>query len=417
MPDTATRTSSAPARAPAPPRRRSARTRSAPAARQRSPVNPQATPAAPAIKLSESIAAQDPRFQQTLDQLQRTATRTRRHDPPAKKAAEAEAAIEPPKTYKEAGAKANKVTAMKQAKGEKQPPKTFLDMLRAEIARLIPKKVKDIEGFMEGDDRQQLNQAMTSGVQQQKKASTGDLHDASAQPLEPDRVPDQPFTQMPVEPAPRVPANIGAAQAMPLPRPEKEVSLQDGKRRAEQMLRDRKLTDSDLREANDPRFSRVVTAKAEVVQYADTAPLKYRQDEQAFLGAAQAAAHTAERRGLGAFLAQRLQANTKVKTHQLDAKAKDEAEQQAIVDHVHDIYKRAKQDVDEKLTKLDQDVAKMFDQGADAAVADMRKYVEDRFDDRYSGISGKALKLKDWVWPLPGKVKAWFPQAHKLFRR
>src|SRR5512143_350698 len=139
MPGTATRTSSASAHTPAPPRRRSARTRSASTSRRRSSATPPAAPAAPAIKLSETIAAQDPRFQQTIDQLQRTATRTRRHDPPAKKAAEAEAAIEPPKTYKEAGAKANKVTAMKEAKSEKQPPKTFLDLLRAEIARLIPK--------------------------------------------------------------------------------------------------------------------------------------------------------------------------------------------------------------------------------------------------------------------------------------
>jgi hypothetical protein len=118
---------------------------------------------------------------------------------------------------------------------------------------------------------------------------------------------------------------------------------------------------------------------------------------------------------LGAFLAQRLQANSKVKAQQLDAKAKDEAAQRAIVDHIHGIGDRTKQAVDEKLALLDKDVARMFDAGAEAAVTDMRNYVEERFDDRYSGISGKALKLKDWVWPLPDKVKAWFPKAHQLF--
>src|SRR5437016_4568246 len=78
------------------------------------------------------------------------------------------------------------------------------------------------------------------------------------------RVPGKEVTPLPATPAPAAAPPIGAAEAMPAPAPEADVSLQQSKRDADKSLADAKVTPQQLRKANDPRFSAVLTAKAAV---------------------------------------------------------------------------------------------------------------------------------------------------------
>ena len=100
---------------------------------------------------------------------------------------------------------------------------------------------------------------------------------------------------------------------------------------------------------------------------------------------------------------------------QLSAKEKDEIERKKVTEHIQKIFNLTKTNVDNKLASLDDEVSRMFDAGTDAAIAKMKDYVETRFDDRYSGLRGKARWVKDKFLPLPDSVKAWFDEAHKVF--
>jgi hypothetical protein len=368
----------------------------------------------PALKLS-GAAAKDPRFKRTIEKLQKSAHKARAHQPAAKRTHDAQAAALPPANEKLAGAQANKVDAMKEAETGKPESTSFLDMLRVEIKKVMPKKTEGVEDYMKGDDRQKLKGAMTGNVSQQKQEATTGLKSASDQQPDTGRVEGKQVTPLRSEGPPPTPPPVDSAEAMPAPKPESDVSLEQGKKNGDKLLTDAEVTTPQLQEANDSRFSAVVTAKSDLDKHADAAPKQFRSDEQGILNQAAKTAVTDEKKGLAAFHAHGVKSAQTVKAHQLTAKEKDEAERKKVTDHIQSIFDRTKATVDKKLAGLDDEVSAMFDRESDAAVETMKKYVEDRFDDRYSGVFGWGRWLKDKLLPLPDSVKEWFTEAHKVF--
>ena len=374
-------------------------------------------PAGPALKLV-AAAEKDPRFKNVVGRLNQTADKLRQHPPSVTKAAEAQAAAQPSANERLAGAQANKVDAMQAAEpGKKPDSKSFLDMLRAEIQKVMPRKTEDAKDFMKGDDRRQLKAAMTGNVQQQKAEATGAIESASREPADPTKVQGKPVTPLPSEPAPPGPPPLGASEAMPERRPESEVSLQPAKQQTDKLLRDADVTPQQLQKANDPRFSAVLTAKGAADRYADTAPQGYRAVEQGVLAEAATKATADERQALAGFQAVKGRTGTAVRERQLSAKQKDEVARQKVVADIQGMFNKTKDAVDKKLASLETEVSSMFDRGADAAVQKMRDYVDKRFEARYSGIEGKALWVKDKLLPLPPEVKTWFDLAHQVFQQ
>src|SRR5262249_44343512 len=155
----------------------------------------------------------------------------------------------------------------------------------------------DTKDFMKGDDRTRLKGALTGNVSKQQADATSGLRSASGQAPDISRVPGKPVTALPSEPAPAPPAPLAAAEAMPPPRPEEEVSLQQGKKDADKKLADAKVTPQQLRKANDPRFTATLKAKGALDQQADAAPKAYRADEQKLLAQTTARASADERHG------------------------------------------------------------------------------------------------------------------------
>jgi phage-related protein len=374
--------------------------------------------AGPAVKLSYAKAAKDPRFTKVIDNLQKNAARMRHHPPAARKAADAQAAAAAPANEKMAGAKAVQVGVMDKTETGKPKPATFLDLLRAEIEKVIPKKTEGVKDFMKGDDKRQLKDAMTGNVSAQKDQATGGLKSASdPRSLEPGKIPGKEVVSpMPVDPEPSAPS-VKPTDAMPAPRQDSAVSLDQGKKEADKALTDNELNEPQLKEANDPRFSRVITAKKEVDSKAQSLPQKYRSDESGAIAGAGAKSVADEKRGVAGFHGERRKSGAKVKAHQMTAKERDEARRREVVNNIESIYNRTKSAVDKKLEGLEKEVGDTFDQGTEAALTKMRDYVDERFDDRYSGIIGKGRWLKDKLWPLPDSVKAWFEESRKVFTR
>ena len=153
----------------------------------------------------------------------------------------------------------------------------------------MPKKTEDAADFMKGDDRTRLKSAMTGNVSQQKQEATAGMKSASDQAPDTSRVPGKEVTPLPSE-APSAVPPVGAADAMPAPQPDSAVSLEQGKKDADNMMGDAELTTPQLQEANDSRFSAVVTAKSDLDKHADTAPNQYRANEQGTLNQAAAVA-------------------------------------------------------------------------------------------------------------------------------
>jgi hypothetical protein len=397
--------SRAPARGGAPARARGGAT-SAPA------------PGGAAVKVGGE-AEKDPRFRKVIEQLEKGAKKTKQHPPASKKAAEAQAAAVSPPTERLAGAKANQVDAMKAAEAPKADPNGFLTLLRAEIEKVMPKTLDDADSFMEGGETQQVKGAVSGGVKEQKDAAAGPTEQATAAPPDPSAVPARQPEAMPEEPVTPVPP-VNGAEAMPAPKPAAQVqALGKPKQDAEQQMKDAELTPERLKKANDPRFSAVMTQKGSVEKLATAAPGKYVAAEGATLGQAKVKASGDAKAGVAQMGGVKLSGNNKVKARQLLAKQKDEARRKAVTEHIEKLYQQTKQKVDLKLSTLEADVMRLFDVGAEAALADMKSYANreiDKFkDERYSGIRGRARWIADLFRPVPEGIKVILGQARTRF--
>ncbi|HET9918617.1 MAG TPA: hypothetical protein VFQ30_02155, partial [Ktedonobacteraceae bacterium] len=308
---------------------------------------------------------------------------------------------------------------MQSAKSKKPEADSFLALLRAEIAKIMPKTLGDTENFMQGDQPQTLKSTMTGNVNQQKEDASGEIKAASNQAPDTSKVEGKAVTPLPAEDATPTPPALGAAEAVPEPKPECEVSLQQSKQDTDQQLKDAEVTPGQLQEANDPRFSAVLTARSSVEKQADSAPKEFRSAEQKTLSQEAAKAVSDEKQGLTALRFERGKAGPAVKLKQLTAKQKDEARRKEVTDTIEKIYSETKQKVEAKLASLENDVSSMFDKGIEDAMTKMKSYIDQKMDaykdDRYGGIGGGLLWASDKLFGMPDEVNVYYETGRKLF--
>lgn len=364
----------------------------------------------------------DPRFVAVTDQARQAATKLKQHPTAATKAKQASKSTQPPTNERMAAAKAKVVDAVKEAPAPKPQPASFKALLRAEIDKAMPKTLGDTEKFMEGGAQSQMKAAGSGGVAQQKDAATGPADQAVKQPPNAGAIPDQPGTPLPAEPAAGAPP-IAGGQAMPEPAKPQEVSLQETKKDTDQALKDEKVKPESLPKANDPRFNAVADAKGKVAAQADKAPGQFRAKESAVLAKAGAQAAGNARTGSLLMAGRKGAGNAKVLSRQQQQAAKEAAERAKVAATIEGIYTRTKTRVEAKLGGLDGEVSAIFDPGVDAAIAQMKAFVDDKLFDyklrRYLSIPlvGLARWLKDAAMGLPDEVNVFYTQGRAVFTR
>jgi hypothetical protein len=378
-----------------------------------------ATPAR-ATRVEDPRAAKDPRFTKAIEKVEKNAARLRKHDPAAKKAAEAQAAAQSPPKERVAGAQAVKVEQMQAAETPKPKPASFLELLRAEIEKAMPKTLGETGDFLDDDKKREMKSGVTSNVNEQKEAATGDIKATTQSPPDPTQIPAKEVRPMPTDAlAPEAPAPIGARGAMPAPKSAEEVSLQKSKEGASQKLADADVTVEQLNKANDPRFTAVVRAKGAVERNADAAPKQFRAGEEKTLSRAADGAAADERKAAGQLTGARQKAGANVKSRQQLAKERDEARRKEVADTIERIFNETKASVEGKLASLETDVNSMFDRGVETAMENMKRYVNTRKDawkdKRYDRIGGSLLWAKDKLFGLPDEVKVFYEEGRKLF--
>lgn len=364
----------------------------------------------------------DPRFVAVTQQAQVGAKKLKQHPTAATKARQASKSAKAPGNERLAAAKAKVVDAVKEAPAPKPQPASFKALLRAEIDKAMPKTLGDTEKFMQGGAQSQMKGAASGGVAQQKDAATGPADQAVKQPPNAGAIPEQPSTPLPPEPAAGAPP-IAGGQAMPLPATPQEVSLQETKKDTDQALKDEKIKPESLPKANDPRFSAVADAKGKVAAQADKAPAQFRAKEAGVLAKAGAQASGAARTGALLMAGRKGAGNAKVLSRQQQQAAKEEAERAKVAATVEGIYTRTKTRVEAKLGGLDAEVSAIFDPGVDAAIAQMKAFVDDKLFDyklrRYLSIPlvGLARWLRDAALGLPDEVNVFYTQGRAVFTR
>src|ERR1041384_7791891 len=111
----------------------------------------------------------DPRFVKVMNDLKQKTAKVKQHPTPQKKASEAQAAAKGPANEKRAGASANQVDKIKDAKTKKPDANSFLALLRAEIQKAMPKTLGDTEKFMKGGDAPAMKNSIQGNRSPQKQ--------------------------------------------------------------------------------------------------------------------------------------------------------------------------------------------------------------------------------------------------------
>jgi hypothetical protein len=333
----------------------------------------------------------DPRLKAALDKNRANARNLKKHDPADKKAAEAQDAAQPPPNAKLADAQADKVEEMEGAEGKKPDSNSFAELLKKEIEKLLPKSVEASSNYLNEDETRKLKETAGGNIQAQKQAAVGGLKTAAETAPDTSVIPDKEVTPLPSDALPPArPASVGARDAMPAPRPDEEVSLQGSKDEAQKTFDENKITPTQLRKANDPRFTAALEAKEAVDENADTAPDTYRVSEGKTLDVAAARAVSDERRQVAKMKDAHGKSGADVQDRQSSAKAQDEARRKEVADNIEKIFGETKKNVEDKLSTLETDVNAMFDKGLEDALRDMRKYIKDKKaewkEDRYGSF-------------------------------
>jgi hypothetical protein len=349
----------------------------------------------------------DPRFQKVKGQVVQKASQLKKHPPAKSKATEAAKAAKGPPNEKAAGAKANQVDTLKDTKAETPPPDSFLATLRAEIEKVMPTTNEDAEKFMEGGAESEMKGAVAGNVKEQKDEASGDLQKNSAKPPNEGGVPTKQVSEIP--PDPNVPvSHVNGGEGMPAPKPESEITEKQTKVDAQTALKENRL-DGKRIENKDPRFAAVKAEKGNVDKVADASPNKYRAGEKQTLGKAAMQANVTARTGMTALTSVKNKSKSAVKSRQDAQKQKDEQRRKAVTDRIEAIYTETKIKVDTNLNSLERDVMAIFDPGCSSAIASFKantnREIDDFYDERYSGISGKLDWIADKFKDTPPRVK------------
>jgi hypothetical protein len=356
----------------------------------------------------------DPRYQRVMTQVQQGAACMRVHPPAARKAADAAKAAKGPPTERIAAGKAKQVDRIKEAKEGKPEQSAFLAVLRAEIAKVMPKTLGETENF--DQTAQQVKGGLKENVSRQTESSARDLSGASKAAPAPagETKAGQPLPTEGLPVAPRV----DAAEGMPVPKSDADVSLQDSRQSLDEQLKAAEITPQQLEKGkSDSRYAAVQSARAKVARSADAGPGKYRPAEKGILAASAAMAASAARAGAAALVGVRGTSNARVLSRQQQQKADDEKKREEVVGKIEKIYTGTKERVDKKLEALDGEVDGIFDRGVDAAVTAMTKFVATRIRDykfrRY--LNNPLLWVRDGLLGLPEEVSRYTEQGRTLF--
>lgn len=386
------------------------------AALQRAPAAPCAEPPA---KPPPRAPEDDPRFKAVTEKIHQIAAREKKHPPPKAKAAEAQAAAEPPQNERLSKAAATQVEAMSRQKPGTFDKKAFMAAVRQAIEAATPRSLEEADNFKESGKVAQVKARVSGLVAKGKEGAEKDIKEKTAEPPDPSKVPPRPVTPLrPEQPGP-APGNAGAAQAMPWPKPPAETSLAYGPCELKSTMAEAGVTEEQLKKSNESEFTAALDAKKEVEQHAAKAPKQYRAEEQAILGQARAEAGATTAQQLGAMHGGRAGILARVAGSKAGAKSKDEAARAQVAARIEAIYTKTKEEVTQILEGLGARVDAAFENGEKAARTFFENYVDAQMtaykERRYSGVRGKLRWLKDKAFGMPDAVNAFYQQGRRLY--
>lgn len=246
---------------------------------------------------------------------------------------------------------------------------TFKAKLREKIGQL---KADDAKNIKDGDKGAQLNAEVKGTVAEGQRTATGAIDGAAKQPPPPG---DPKKGEALPKPAPAEPPKVDGGLAVPPPVPDARVSMAGEAGAIDRQMAAAKVTPKQLDKANEPTFKAAATARSNATTSAAALPGNTRAKERALHANTKAGQAAATNAGLAGMHGKRGTQLAAAMAKQVDGKAQQEAARKRISAELTQIYTNTKTSVDDRLKKLDDDVAMTFDEGASSAKWDFYEFL------------------------------------------
>jgi len=337
----------------------------------------------------------DKAFQDTLKHIEGAKKEQQTHPKSETKAQEVkEAAVLPVQDQQQVNDRAthyaNIEATSKEASKKKFTAASFKESLKKELDTLesnLPTTEAGAEEFKKDKPLDKVKGNVGSSVTEEKDKIAGPLATNAKEKTPPkSSAPTTEAKTLPVDTVGKAPKPINQKAATVKPKHKTEISMEKESDSLDDFMGENKITDSQLANANEPKFTEALDSKTKAQEEAKKAPQKYRNKENVMLGDAKTNAGNVGQEKLGGMFTSRSQNFTNVLSTQNTNESADKLEQKRINTEFTKIYDKTKEAVGARLDKISTDVDVYFDEGGEVEKA--KKSFETRVEKKLGDIYG-----------------------------
>lgn len=359
---------------------------------------------------------EDLAFQNQLKFVEKKGGNQRQHQPQS---------VEIANTKKAAKAPANEVETYSQGKhvakleeeGAKVKPfnkETFKKDLKERIKAIAPDSLGEMDKFKKSGGVDRVKDSVKGDVKKERDNTAGPLEKKNQEAPDQTGVEAKEFAEMPARPTPPTRGALNKSAATPKPKSTSEFEAPAEQQVAAFDEGDLKneVDDQQLQEGNEPTFNTYLDEKQKAKTTITENVQTYRSEEETTLTTQQKETAEQGRKGLSGFSDARKNKLAAISEQQGTTVDKDEAARLKVATDLESIFTSTKTKVEKGLSDMETAVSTYFDAEAKIAQDKFTDFVDSELDAykdaRYSGIRGKARKLRDWWKGLPSAANKFY---------
>lgn len=365
---------------------------------------------------------EDPAFIAMENKAEETAKNQQKTNPAKQESKVAQDAAVVPSNEQLSSAQKEQVGEMNQ-----QPPGEFkAEDFEKELTKQIesmelPENQKEAMNFDKHNNIDEINEDAMGQVSQETQNAGSAIASTSAKEPDTSKQPKRESSSLPKPLIGKKPYSVNEKEAMPKARPKSQVNkpLQKNVGDVDQLMADNEITSHQLEISNEPEFLKANKETKEAKEHAETAPKEFRKQEEKTLTTTKKSARNKGKSKLSEMHSERSGALNDVVSQQKKTGEKDTSGRDKVYKDINSIYEETKKKVEDRLTKLDKQVEKDFDDAASKAKDVFEDYVEEQMDaykeNRYSGWEGKLAWVGDQFMGIPDEVNIYFKLGREKY--
>jgi hypothetical protein len=298
--------------------------------------------------------------------IRKRAGAARKHAPPGKPVASAQAAALTPATEQKRSAAEQTVTRLDDA-GDKAK-KVQRDAFKAKLRKAIddatpkPRSKSEAEKLMKTGGAKASGE-LRSNLETERNAAAGPIASAAGSEVSAASQPAPPHTDLQIEPAGAPPPAVSPESVVPAPLPPERLDYSSDRAPTDRAMAENGVTKEQLEKGNEPAFGPTLEARSTAEQHEAAAEAKYRGNEQKVADVAHGRAQASIAKGLDSIHDSRSSHFAGVAGHQVATKLKNAAERQRITETIAGIKDKTRADVEQILVSMETEASAIFEAG------------------------------------------------------